>query len=131
MRNSSTVIPFPVRADSPERKPEKRKGPPARARASISFALWVRGLPAHLQPEAVTREMLATRSNDLARPIWARRLRQLGDIIRDCPLSGPQRLDLQKKWIEEVRASGIAEKAKRRAARAALISAIDQDIAKN
>lgn len=112
----------------PDRTPPARRRP-AQVQPAVSFALWVRGLPRHLQPEIVAQELIATRCNATASPIWARRKRQVFEHLRPGPLSGPQRLELQRAWREAVRMAGVMEKARRRQAVADLIRIIDADLA--
>jgi hypothetical protein len=81
-----------------------------------SLPLVVRGLPPALRPKAVALDLLGPGSNEAALPIWRARKDAFTDHLTRHGITGQAVADLVEGWRALVRAEGIAEKARRRAA---------------
>ncbi len=114
----SKVIQFPGsrRIDPDHATGRKDMLPRSTSAPIVSLDLLVKGLPPSLRPLPLAREILATGSNEAALPIWTARKAGFLDHLAKLGIKGKAAADLVKGWRDAVRAEGIAEKARRKAA---------------
>lgn len=114
MHDTSKVIILP-RRDPPVQNLDAK---PSRTSMPVtSLPLLLRGAPEHLLPINIAHELICTGSNELARPIWACRCREFAAMLSSRGIRGSRALALAEQFRAEVRAEGIAVKARRRAER--------------
>lgn len=116
---SENIVPFKPCKIGPSTTPTR----PANASASrpvVNLPLVLRGAAAELQPATLAAELLASGSNAAASPIWQARKAEFRSLTRSRSLSIAVQFRLLDEWKAEVRAAGIAAKARRRAENAAM-----------
>lgn len=128
MLDKSNVIaftPHPRLADGAQAS----TGPALRRRRAhpvTSLAMALRTAPPELQPAAVASDLLATRSNALALPIWNERRSAFRKLLAQRRVSPAELIRLTSEFRAAVRKEGIALKSARRQGEAAAFRVFDE-----